>query len=346
MDEIAISQPADLHLHLREGALLSALVPISAQSFCTALVMPNTEAPILTAADVRQYREAILAAVPSDMDFEPLMSVKLVQSTTPESVTAAHTEAGAIAAKLYPQGVTTNSADGVADVIQLYPVFEAMERLGMVLCLHGETPGRFCLDREQAFLPTLDSIALSFPKLRIVMEHVSTNAAVEAVLQSRDGVAATITPQHLLLTLDDVVGDLLEPHLYCKPVPKRPEDRDALIRAATSATGKFFLGTDSAPHAPARKEGAHGASGVFSAPVAIPVVVEVFERVGRLDALEAFCSKSGRAFYGLPPTERDLTLVRESWRVPSRVAGIVPFLANEELSWKLAQPTFSLSHDG
>jgi dihydroorotase len=336
MDEIKIAQPADFHLHLREGQLLDALVPISAEYFGTALIMPNTEAGILTATDVRLYRDAIVDAIPAGMSFEPLMSVKLVDSTTPESITRAYTEGKAVAGKLYPRGVTTNSADGVSDVIQLFPVFEAMERVGMILCLHGETPRQFCLDREEAFLPTLEELARSFPKLRIVMEHVSTMAAVEAVFESRDGVAATITPQHLLLTLDDVLGDFLEPHRYCKPVPKRPEDRDALIRAATAGTGKFFLGTDSAPHLTPKKEGVHGASGVFSAPVAIPVVVEVFERSDRMAALEAFCSRSGRAFYGLPSSQRDISLVRRPWRVPSQYAGVVPFLANEELAWRLA----------
>lgn len=337
MTEIRIARPADFHLHLRDGQLLKALVPISARYFGIALVMPNTEPPILTAEDVNRYRSAIEDATPTGIAFEPLMSVKLVETTTPETIAEAYVNGLAVAGKLYPRGVTTNSADGVGDVVQLYRVFEAMERVGMVLCLHGELPNHFCMDRENAFLPTLKELARTFPTLRIVMEHVSTRSAVDAVLESRDGVAATITPQHLLLTLDDVVGNLLEPHHYCKPVPKRPEDRDALIEAATGAKPKFFLGTDSAPHLPPTKEGAHGAAGVFSAPVAIPILAEVFERAGRLDFLEAFCSKRGPAFYGLRPCDDEIVLVRKAWRVPSEYGGIVPFFANGELSWQLAR---------
>jgi dihydroorotase len=336
VDEIRFARPADFHLHLREGLLLNELVPISVQYFDRALVMPNTEAGILTAQDVRAYRDAIVGATPAGAIFEPLMTIKLAESTTAESLTEAFTEGNAVAGKLYPKGVTTNSGDGVRDVEQLYPVFAAMERMGMVLCLHGEIPGSFCLDRETAFLPVLDELAASFPRLRIVMEHVSTQAAVEFVSKAREGVAATITPQHMMLTLDDVVGDLLSPHRYCKPVPKRAEDREALIEAATAGTGKFFLGTDSAPHPLPRKESAQGAAGVFSAPVAIPLVVELFEGVDRMNALEGFCSDFGAAFYGLPRTKNQIALVRQPWRVPSEYAGVVPFLANEEVAWQLA----------
>jgi dihydroorotase len=307
--------------------------------------MPNTEPPVLTGADAERYRKEIVSALPLDAagasgasgaGFEPLMTIKLVPSTTPAVVRDA-AAAGVVAGKLYPEGVTTNSSDGVRDVMALRDVFAAMSDAGMVLCLHGESPDAFCLDREAQFLAeVLPSLARSFPDLRIVLEHVSTAAAVDWV-RGWDGgnVAATVTVHHLLLTLDDVVGGMLAPHHFCKPVAKRPADRAAIVAAAVSGDPRFFLGTDSAPHARAAKESAHGCAGVFTAPVALPVLATVFEEQGALDALDAFCSAHGAAFYGLPPATGTVRLVRSPWTVPSEVDGIVPFRAGTTLPWRV-----------
>jgi len=243
-----------------------------------------------------------------------------------------------LAAKLYPAGVTTNSSDGVQDITSLYSVFEEMQRVDMVLSIHGELPGAFCLDREDAFLPTLERIATAFPSLRIVLEHITSKRAVEAIRSLRVGVVATITVHHLVLTLDDVVGDLIQPHHFCKPIPKTPADRAALVDAATSGDCRFFLGTDSAPHKNRNKAGDYGAAGVFSAPVALPLLVQCFEQYDQLDRIEAFCSRYGRGFYGLDATSRLITLRREKWTVPKSFGGLTPFWAGKDLSWQIADP--------
>jgi dihydroorotase len=242
-----------------------------------------------------------------------------------------------VAGKLYPEGVTTNSSDGVRDVLALADVFAAMSDAGMVLCLHGESPDAFCLDREESFLAeVLPALAQSFPELRIVLEHVSTAAAVDWVRRWEGGnVAATVTVHHLVLTLDDVVGGLLAPHHFCKPVAKRPADRSAIVAAAVGGDPRFFLGTDSAPHVRAAKESAHGCAGVFTAPVALPVLATVFESEDALDALDGFCSGHGAAFYGLAPNPGTVRLVREPWTVPAEIDGIVPFRAGTTLPWRI-----------
>jgi dihydroorotase len=259
-----------------------------------------------------------------------------VASTTPATIRDA-AAAGVVAAKLYPEGVTTNSGDGVRDVLALGEVFAAMSDAGLVLCLHGESPDAFCLDREERFLAeVLPGLARSFPDLRIVLEHVSTAAAVDWVRRHDGGnVAATVTVHHLLLTLDDVVGGLLAPHHFCKPVAKRPDDRAAIVAAAVGGDPRFFLGTDSAPHPRAAKESAHGCAGVFTAPVALPLLATVFESQGALGALEGFCSAHGAAFYGLPPNPGTVRLVREAWDVPAEIDGIVPFRAGATLPWRV-----------
>jgi dihydroorotase len=267
------------------------------------------------------------------------MTIKIVPSTTPATIREAKA-AGVVAGKLYPEGVTTNSSDGVRDFMELADVFGAMAEAGLVLCLHGETPDAFCLDREEAFLAeVLPTIAASFPGLRIVLEHVSTAAAVEWVRgQAPAGahdVAATITVHHLLLTLDDVVGGMLAPHHFCKPVAKRPADRAAIVAAAVSGDPRFFLGTDSAPHLRAAKEAAHGCAGVFTAPVALPLLAARFDEHDALDRLEAFCSGHGARFYGLPGNEGTVQLVREPWTVPADCAGVVPLAAGTTLPWRV-----------
>ena len=264
------------------------------------------------------------------------MTIKITDATTPKMIKDA-CNAGVIAGKVYPVGVTTNSHDGVSDFSKMYPVFKAMQDCDMVLSLHGEYPGVFCLQRERAFIEdVLDDLVGDFHTLRIVLEHISTHTAVEFVEQANRNVAATITVHHLCLTLDDIIGDKLQPHNFCKPVANLPFDRDALIKAATSGKSKFFLGTDSAPHPRSTKECSHCAAGVFSAPVAIPVLVDIFSRCRKLECLEAFTSGFGASYYGLPLNEKMITLVKSRWKVPAECDGVVPFMAGKTLNWQLA----------
>lgn len=301
--------------------------------------MPNTDQPISDADTLSRYRSEILSA--NRWPFEPLMTIKITGQTTYDIVLKA-SEAGAVAGKLYPRGVTTNSADGVEDIAELDQAFAAMSSVDMVLCIHSEKPGVFCLDREAAFLrDILPRIVSSFPRLRIVVEHVSTAAAVDWVRNYRattrtSTVAATITAHHLVLTLDDVVGDTLSPHNFCKPLAKRQEDRAALIEAATSGDPAFFLGTDSAPHTRANKECASGCAGVFTAPVALPVVAQIFEEADALDRLDQFTSVSGARFYNLPLNSGTVVLKRNPQRVPQEYNGVVPFLAGQQLGWSVS----------
>lgn len=297
--------------------------------------MPNTTPPIVQSSELVEYRNAILAQVPPNSDFEPLMTFKVVAATTPEMV-AAHKKAGATAGKLYPEGVTTNSEDGVRDLKELYPTYEAMQKHDLVLCLHGEKPGAFCMDRESAFLETLGTLARDFPSLRIVLEHATTVDAIEMVRGLPANVAASITLHHLRLTLDDVVGDKLSPHHFCKPIAKRPSDRDALVEAVLSGNSKFFLGSDSAPHTVQSKECDCGAAGVYTAPVLLPALAEFFDEHGRLDLLEAFTSSHSNAFYKLSPTTSKITLTESDWEVPREIDGVVPFRAGQRLGWKVA----------
>lgn len=336
MTTLRIWQPDDFHVHLRQGELLDHVLAPTALIYGRALVMPNLTPPILTGADALAYRHRIQdgATALGATTFEPLMTIKLVGTTTPRTITEAK-NAGVIAGKVYPEGVTTNSEDGVKNMTSLWPAFAQMETEGMVLCLHGETPGVFCMDRESHFLDTLDELANVFPKLRIVLEHVTTEDAVMMVEELPDTVAATITVHHLLLTLDDVVGDKLRPHHFCKPIAKREQDRRRLVVAATSGSPKFFLGTDSAPHLRDTKECASGCAGIYTSPVAMEVLAELFEREGRLERLEAFTSAFGARFYGLPLNERYVDLEKvDPYLVPERLPGdIVPFRAGENLHW-------------
>ena len=337
---VELTMPDDMHLHLRQDEVLCAVLPHTTQQFGRALIMPNTMPAILTATDVDQYRREILAAS-TDPNFEPLMTIQILESTTRAIVREAHAH-GAVAGKIYPDGVTTNSEGGVNEFSELWPVFAEMEELGMVLCLHGEVPGRvFCLDREAQFLPILGQVAETFPDLKIVLEHLTTAEAVRTVKSLPGNVAGTITVHHLFLTLDDVVGGLVQPHHFCKPIAKRPDDREALIEAALSGDPKFFLGTDSAPHSVDAKECAGGCAGVFSAPVALPLLVSLLEKHSSLDRLDGFASTFGCMFYGLPPNKRTIVLRRQQWEVPQsiKVKGgiqIVPFMSGETMSWQVA----------
>jgi len=333
MTKMRIRRPDDMHVHLRDGSMLLGVAKHTAAQFARALVMPNTDSPILTGEDAVRYRARIHESAPG---LSPLMTVKLTRGTTPDMIPRAK-GAGVVAAKFYPEGMTTNSDDGARSPLELDGVLAAMEKCGMVLCLHGETPGAFCMDRESAFLGTLTDVARSFPKLRIVLEHVTTKTAVTFVQGLPDNVAATITVHHLRLTLDDVVGGKISPHNFCKPIAKTPSDREALRRAAVSGNPKFFLGTDSAPHAVAAKECSSGCAGVFSAPVAMQALACEFEELGALDRLETFCSEFGARFYGLPMTDAELELERSEWTVPATFDGVVPYRAGERLAWSLAR---------
>jgi len=317
--------------------MLGPAVDHSALHFGRVLVMPNLTPPVKTGEEAFKYREDILALRREQgfpKSFEPLMTIKITGDTTPEIVREAHARC-AIAGKLYPEGVTTNSEDGVRDLFALAPVFKAMEDVGMVLSLHGETPGVFCMDREIAFLSTFGAIAMQFPKLRIVLEHITTQQAVKTVKGLPNNVAATITVHHLVLTLDDVVGGMLNPHNFCKPIAKSPDDREVLREAAISGNPKFFLGTDSAPHVRAKKECASGCAGVYTAPVAMPILAQVFEEENALGMLADFTSTFGAKFYRLPTPLGKLRLEKgDPWVIPDCYGDIVPLWAGREINWR------------
>lgn len=341
-----IRRPDDMHVHFRGGVKISNIAPHTCRQFARALVMPNVPA-ITTPARMVQYREEILAASRNYNNFEPLMTMKLHAGLTPRDIVTA-THLGMVAGKIYPEGVTTGSEDGltIQQIREMGDVFSTMQELGVVLCWHGQMPGEdvYCLDREPLMLPEIRRVVDDFPRLKQVVEHISTRRAVDWVWRCPDTVAATITVHHLMLTLDDVLGGgrigkagKLYPHHYCAPIAQDPGSRDALIYAATSGSPKFFLGTDSAPHPKEDKEASCGCAGIFSAPVAMQALAMVFERVDKLGALEDFTSRFGAEFYRLPLNEDYLELERESWVVPdSYCNGVyVPFLAGMALPWRL-----------
>lgn len=332
LQEFQLRSPDDFHIHLRQDDDLPSFVKTTARQFARCLVMPNLLPPVVNGEDILRYRDQIRAAGTA---LEPLMAFKVLGKHRPEDLPGLKA-AGAVAGKIYPEGVTTNAEDGVRELSDLSAFLEAMQEAGLVLCLHGEKPGGFVLDREALFLEDLRWIASNFPRLRIVLEHVSTAAAVEAVSSLPANVAATITLHHLEITLDDVVGGNLRPHLFCKPLAKRPEDRTALLEAAFSGSPKFFFGSDSAPHRKDRKECAAGCAGVYTMPNAMECLVTLFEKHDRLDRLVDFVSSFGADFYGLPRNQGTMRLVRESTRVADIVDGVVPYRAGQILPWRLA----------
>ncbi len=333
----------DMHCHFRNGQRLKDVLPWTAAYASRAIAMPNTRPrAILTADDVSWYHDEIRRALdemPERHPFEPLMTIEIRDNTTPEMVKAAH-RAGAVAGKVYPLGVTTNSDEGLRDFRspKIADTFRAMQDVGMRLLIHGELDNERVLvtKREETFLPTLRVLAERCPNLKIVLEHISTRLAVLCVKDLGDDVAATITAHHLCLTLNDVVGYGIQPHHGCMPMPKDFPDRDALIAAATSGNPKFFLGSDSAPHPREKKECARGACGVYTAPVLPQVLAEVFEQAGCLDRLEDFTSRFGAEFYGLPLNEGTISLAKAEWTVPDQIDGVVPFRAGTTLQWQLA----------
>ncbi|MDP2690918.1 MAG: dihydroorotase [bacterium] len=331
MTELTIIRPDDFHNHLRQGELMPHLVQETEKVFGRTLVMPNTLPPVVTGEDLQRYRSE-LESVGADLQF--LMTFKIIQETKPEMITGLKS-AGAIAGKLYPQGVTTNAEDGVEDVENLFPVFEAMQQENVVLCIHGELSGVEDLQREEAFLPTLKKIHSNFSKLRIVLEHVSTEAAVQLVQELGEKVAATVTVHHLLLSTEDVRNGKLNPDHFCAPICKSEADRAALVQIALSGHPKFFFGSDSAPHSRKDKEGEHPKPGIYSTPVALPLLTGLFESHDKLDQLEDFTSRFGAEFYQLPQNQGQLSLVKEEWMVPKEYFGVVPLKKGERLKWKV-----------
>lgn len=336
---LTIRMPDDFHVHLRQDRMLLEVIVQTARQFRRSLIMPNTTPPVRTARDVERYRKEILDACArvGCTEFEPLMTIALTDETTPEDIRAARA-AGAIAAKLYPRGVTTNSDHGVRHPLTLDTVYAAMADVGMVLCVHGEScdPIATVMDAEERFLDTFEAIVRGVEGLRIVFEHVSSSAALERIWGMPSGrVAATITVHHLVLTIADVVGARVQPHHFCKPIAKTSSDREFLIEAATSGNPRFFLGTDSAPHPRSAKESASVPAGCFTAPVALPLLATVFEQANALDRLEDFTSTFGAHFYGLPRNECTITLTRRPFRVSASVGGVVPFRAGDTLPWTL-----------
>jgi len=345
MNERTILKPWDMHVHLRDGKMLETIAPITARHFARALVMPNLTPPIRTNDDVSRYRRKILAAVGPESSFEPLMTFKILPDTDPRVIGGMGVN-GLVAGKAYPKGLTHNAEDGIEDYFALRDVFAAMEEHKLVLCLHGEKPGKNIMgrNREREFLRTLCFLARTFPRLRIVLEHITTAAAVDMVLKLPDTISATITVHHLLLTQDDVGGDRMSPNHYCKPIAKDPADRDALIEAATSGCPKFFFGSDSAPHPREGKARLYDCcAGIFTAPVALPLLAEIFERHHALDRLELFVRDFAIQFYHPPGPAHDplrkLRLVKQPWTVPEEMGGIVPFYAGKEISWRVAEDT-------
>jgi dihydroorotase len=339
---LTLLRPDDWHLHVRDGAQLASVVPFTARQFARAVIMPNLKPPVTTVAAAKAYRERILQAVPAHLSFEPLMTLYLTDTTSPQEIRAARASGFIVGAKLYPAGATTHSDAGVTAIEKIYPALEAMEDCGLVFEVHGEVTEHDVdvFDRERVFIERiLAPVVQRFPRLRIVFEHVTTREAVQFVTSARTGVAATITPQHLLLNRNAIFQGGIRPHHYCLPVLKREHDRQALVQAATSDDARFFLGTDSAPHAKHTKEAACGCAGVFSAHAAIELYAEAFEQAGRLDRLQAFAAERGADFYGLPRNTDTITLERASWIPPAAYRfdqdELVPFRAGEPIAWRL-----------
>jgi dihydroorotase len=346
MKTLTITQPDDWHLHVRDGAALKAVLPHTAAQFARAIIMPNLKPPIRTVDEARAYRERIMAAVPQGVAFEPLMTLYLTDNTSPDEIALAAQSGKSDfvkAVKYYPAGATTNSDSGVTDISKCDAVFAAMQDAGLPLLLHGEVTGDEVdvFDREKVFIDKhLVPLVKRFPKLRIVLEHITTANAVEFVLNASDNIAATITPQHLLYSRNAIFKGGIRPHFYCLPILKREDHRIALMQAAVSGNPKFFLGTDSAPHTKNSKESCCGAAGCYSSLHAMALYAEAFESANALDKLEGFASFFGADFYRLPRNLGQITLKKESWVVPDEIpfteSGLVPLRAGETLTWKLA----------
>ncbi len=345
MQEISILRPDDWHLHVRDDVLLRTVLMASAAVFGRAIIMPNLRPPVTTAARAAEYRQEILAALTPGTTFTPLMTCYLTDQTAPDDLAAGHGDGIFTAAKLYPANATTNSEHGVTDLRRIYPVLERMQKIGMPLLLHGEVtdPAVDIFDREKVFLDrVLTGLLHDFPALKIVLEHATTKDAVDFVRAHADDgcLAATITAHHLHLDRNAMLVGGIRPHYYCLPVVKRATHRQALIAAATSGETCFFLGTDSAPHPRAAKESACGCAGIYTAPRALPLYAEIFDRAGRLDQLEAFASRNGARFYGLPLNQGTIRLRKTSTPAPELsccgVDEVTPFVPPEPVFWDVA----------
>ncbi|HTF15951.1 MAG TPA: dihydroorotase [Burkholderiales bacterium] len=343
MQSLTLTRPDDAHLHLRDGAALASVLPHTARAFARAVIMPNLRPPVTSTELAAAYRGRIVHALPKGSSFEPLMTLYLTDNTSAQEIARAKKSGFVCGVKYYPAGATTNSEAGVTRIERAHPALAAMEEQELPLLVHGEVaaPGVDVFDRERVFLDTvLAGITRRFPRLRIVVEHATTREAVEFVLAGGPHIAATITAHHLLYNRGAMFAGGIRPHYYCLPVLKREEHREALVRAATSGNPKFFLGTDSAPHARADKETPCGHAGIYTAHAAIELYAEVFERAGALDRLEAFASFHGADFYRLPRNAGSITLRKESWTVPGEIAfggaTLVPLRAGESVGWRLA----------
>ena len=336
-DTITIRRPDDWHVHLRDGDMLARVAPHTARQFARAIIMPNLAPPVTNVAAAVAYRDRTIAA--AGPGFTPLMTAYLTDQSDPDELARGHAEGVWVAAKLYPAGATTNSASGVTDIAKIRPALARMEAIAMPLLVHGEVtdPAIDVFDREAVFIDrVLTGLVSDFPALKIVFEHITTRDAAQFVADAPATVAATITPQHILLNRNALFHGGLRPHAYCLPVVKREAHRLAVRAAATSGSAKFFLGTDSAPHEIAAKETACGCAGIFNAPHALETYLKAFDEDGALGRFEAFASLNGPAFYGLPANQERITLERADVIVEERVAGLVPFMAGDALGWRLA----------
>lgn len=340
---ITLTRPDDWHLHLRDGAALASVLPHSARQFARAIVMPNLKPPVTTTEQAAAYRDRILAALPAGMQFEPLMTLYLTDNTPPDEIRRAKDSGFIHGVKLYPAGATTNSDAGVTSLSKCYKTLEAMQDVGMPLLVHGEVtdPAIDIFDREAVFIDrVMQPLRRDMPALKVVFEHITTKDAAQYVAEAAGPTAATITAHHLLYNRNEIFKGGIRPHYYCLPVLKREEHRQALVSAATSGSAKFFLGTDSAPHAKGLKEHACGCAGCYTAFHAMELYTQAFDAVGALDKLEAFSSFHGPAFYGLPHNSGTITLKRETWTLPTELplgdASIVPLNGGETIGWKLA----------
>ena len=343
MRSITLRRPDDWHLHLRDGAMLEGVIGDTSRHFARAIIMPNLVPPVVTTADARAYRERILAAVPKSDRFEPLMTLYLTEETSPDDVEAGKKSGLITAVKLYPAGATTNSHGGVRNMEKAMPALERMAEIGLPLCVHGEvtTPEVDIFDREKVFIDTvLDPLRRRLPELKVTMEHVTTSDGIDYIRSSDSNIAGSITTHHLIINRNAILVGGIKPHYYCLPVAKRVSHRLALRAAATSGDRRFFLGTDSAPHAAGAKESACGCAGIYTAHAAIELYAEAFEDAGALDRLEAFASFHGADFYGLPRNADTLTLRRERWDVPASLtlgeASLAPLRGGETVRWRVA----------
>ncbi len=340
--ELTLTRPDDWHLHVRDGDAMAAVIPHTARQFARAIIMPNLQPPVTTTEQALAYRQRILDVVPAGTDFTPLMTLYLTDNTRADEITRAKASGEIVAVKYYPAGATTNSDAGVTDISNTWSTLEAMEEAGMPLLVHGEVtdPAVDVFDREAVFIETLlEPLVARFPKLKVVLEHITTRQGVEFVRSAPDTVAATITAHHLLLNRNAMFTGGLQPHAYCLPVLKRETHREALIEAAISGNRKFFLGTDSAPHAKQRKESSCGCAGIYTAHAALELYAQAFDMADSLDRLEGFASHFGPDFYNLPRNTQTITLEKTDWETPESYpladSSVVPMFAGETLHWRM-----------